>query len=101
MHNLGRLPISADMIKLFCTTHHVRRLWLFGSIVRADFHKESDIDVMVEFDPDHIPGWEFFVMADELAALLGRPVDLATMNSLSPYIRSNVLEQAVLIYERA
>jgi len=72
----------------------------FGSIVRDDFGPESDIDVLVEFDPDHIPGFDFFSMEAELSQLLGRKVDLQTINFLSPEIRLAVLSEAVATYEQ-
>ena len=74
---------------------------LFGSILRDDFSPESDVDVLVEFDPEHIPGWEFIDMQDELSELFGRPVDLNTYGFLSPHFRDKVLAHAEVIYERA
>ncbi len=88
-------------IENFCRRHHIVRMWVFGSVLRGDFSPESDIDVLVQFDPAHIPGWEFFGMADELAALLGREVDLGTPNSLRPPLRERVMQTAQLIYEAA
>ena len=88
-------------IEAFCARHHIVRMWLFGSALRGDFGPDSDIDVLVQFDADHVPGWEFFGMADELAELLGRPVDFGTPNSLRPALRQQVLETAQLIYEAA
>ena len=73
----------------------------FGSIVRDDFGPDSDIDVLVEFDPDHIPGLEFFSMEAELSQMLGRKVDLQTLNFLSPEIRLTVVSEAVPAYEQA
>lgn len=88
-------------IEEFCVRNYINRLWLFGSALRDDFGPDSDIDVLVQFDPAHIPGWEFFRMADELAALLGRDIDLGTPNSLRPVLRDHVLHSAQLIYEAA
>jgi hypothetical protein len=73
----------------------------FGSILRPDFGVESDVDVLVEFDPAHIPGLEFVRMREELSRLLGRPVDLRTPASLSPYFRDEVLRNAELVYAAA
>ena len=73
-----RVPVSKTEIQIFCEHHHIRKLMLFGSILRDDFSPESDVDVLVEFDPDHIPGWEFIYMQDELSNLFGRKVDLNT-----------------------
>ena len=85
----------------FCRRNHIRKLALFGSALRDDFSPNSDLDLLVEFDPDHTPGLAFFAMQDELSALLGRPVDLNTPNFLSPHFRDQVLAQAEVLYERA
>jgi len=90
-----------DAVTAFCERHHLVRLSLFGSILRDDFSSESDIDVLVEFDPAHIPGWDFFTWADELALIFGREIDLATPESLDLYIRDSVMRTAKVIYERA
>ena len=98
MQTTIHLPL--DAITAFCERHHILRFSLFGSILREDFGPESDIVVLVEFDPDHIPGLTFFSMADELAEILGRPVDLGTPNSLNRHIRDRVLASTQIIYER-
>jgi predicted nucleotidyltransferase len=86
----------------FCQRHHIRKLSLFGSVLRDDFAADSDIDVLVEFEDEHIPNFLRFVeMQDELHELLGRDVDLHTPQSLSKYFRQKVLNQAQVIYERA
>ena len=72
------IPIPYDQIARFCEQHHIVKLWLFGSVLRDDFTPDSDVDVLVEFDPDHIPGWEFYAWGDELAEILGHPIDLGT-----------------------
>ncbi|MBN1120700.1 MAG: nucleotidyltransferase family protein [Anaerolineae bacterium] len=94
------IDISKTEIAAFCDRHHIRRLALFGSVLRDDFGPDSDIDVLVEFEPGHVPGWEFFAMADELAIILGYPVDMTTPDGLSKYIRADVLAQAQVIYDR-
>lgn len=84
----------------FCKTHHIRQLSLFGSALRSDFHPDSDIDLLVEFDADHIPG--FFALARierELSSLFsGRKVDLRTPEDLSRYFRQEVIDSAELLY---
>ena len=84
----------------FCRRHHVRRLAFFGSVLRDDFTDQSDIDVLVEFQPGHVPG--FFGLVDmeyELSALFGgRKVDLRTPQDLSRYFREEVLAQAQVQY---
>ena len=96
----AKIPVSETEIQAFCERHHIQRMILFGSILREDFSPESDIDVLVEFDPEHIPGWEFIDMQDELSELFGRQVDLNTYGFLSPHFRDKVLAQAEVIYER-
>ena len=93
--------ISSHQIKTFCQSHHIRRLSFFGSVVRDDFGPQSDIDVLVEFDAGHTPGYDFFLMEAELSQLLGGKVDLQTLNFLSPEIRPAVLSEAVPAYEQA
>jgi predicted nucleotidyltransferase len=82
----------------FCRRHHIRKLALFGSILRPDFRPDSDIDVLVEFEPGFVPGLAFFTMQEELSALLGRKVDLNTREGLSRYFRDQVLQEAETLY---
>jgi len=94
-----RIPIPNEAIAEFCRRHHIRRLALFGSVLRDDFGPESDVDVLVEFDPDHIPGLAFFGMQDELTEILGRQVDLNTPGFISPYFRDRVQAEAVVLVQ--
>jgi predicted nucleotidyltransferase len=89
-----RIVIERCQITEFCQRHHVRRLALFGSVLRDDFGPDSDVDVLVEFEPGHVPGFAFFDLQEELAGILGRPVDLHTPASLSRYFRERVLSEA-------
>jgi len=73
-------------------------LAFFGSALRSDLGPESDIDVLVEFEPGHTPGLAFFQIQDELTALLGRRVDLNTPQFLSRYFRDEVLREAEVQY---
>jgi len=98
MHVIG---LSPDQIKAFCQKHHIRSLAFFGSVVRDDFNPHSDIDVLIEFEPGHIPGYDFFLIEAELSGLLGRKVDLQTAQFLSPEIRQSALSEAVTAYEQA
>jgi predicted nucleotidyltransferase len=75
-------------------------LALFGSFLRDDFTKDSDIDVLVEFEAGKTPGLAIVRMEDELSHLLGRVVDLRTPADLSCYFRDRVLQEAMLVYER-
>lgn len=95
-------PIASDSVQLarFCRRHHIRRLAFFGSVLRDDFRPDSDVDVLVEFEPGHTPGLAFFDMQTELSELLGRKVDLNTPQSLSRYFRDEVLAGAEIAYEQ-
>ena len=84
----------------FCRRHHIRRLALFGSVLRDDFRPESDVDVLVEFEPGHTPGLAFFGMQDELARIVGRRVDLNTPGFLSRRFRAKVLSEAEIQYDQ-
>jgi len=89
-----RIGIDPEKIELFCCRHHIQQLAFFGSVRREDFLPISDVDVLVEFKPDHLPGLAFFAMQEELSSILGREVDLNTVHFLSPYFRERVLAEA-------
>ena len=93
-----RIDVPHDRITDFCRRHHIRRLAFFGSVLRDDFTPYSDVDVLVEFEPGKTPGLAFFGMQDELSEILGRRVDLNTLNELSKYFRDEVLAEAEPIY---
>ncbi len=101
------MPLSAAIdlplgeIAAFCQKHHIRKLALFGSVLRDDFRPDSDVDVLVEFEPGHVPGFGFITVQDELSALLGREVDLNTPGFLSRHFRQQVIDTALVLYERA
>lgn len=98
---LPPLAVTAVQIADFCRKHHIRWLAVFGSVLRDDFGPDSDVDVLVEFEPGHVPGLAFFSMADELEEMLGRRVDFITKNSLSRWIRARVLAEAKVLYDAA
>jgi len=93
-----RIAVPLDRLADFCERHHIRRLALFGSVLRDDFTPESDVDVLVEFEAGRTPGFAFVRMQDELSEILGRRVDLNTVNSLSKYFRDEVLAEAEELY---
>lgn len=97
----ARIDIPKDRIADFCRRHHIRKLALFGSVLRDDFNPESDVDVLVEFESGHTPGLAFFAMQDELGGILGIKVDLHTPAFLSHYIRSKILASAEVQYVTA
>ena len=95
------ISIDQQEIAEFCRKHHIWRLSLFGSVLREDFRPDSDVDVLVEFEPEHVPGLAFFAMETELSEILGREVDLNTPGFLSPYFRDQVLAEAEVQYVQA
>lgn len=94
------IELDRNRIREFCERHHIRKFSIFGSVLRADFNSESDVDVLVEFESNHVPGLSFFTMQDELSALLGRKVDLNTKGFLSEYFRERVIAKAKVICEQ-
>jgi predicted nucleotidyltransferase len=95
---LHGITLSRSWIAEFCRRHHVRSFALFGSILRDDFGPDSDIDVLVEFEPGMTPGFAFFGMQDELTERFGRRVDLNTPGFLSRYFRDRVAAEAVPLH---
>jgi len=97
---VAQIAIDQESITAFCQTHHIRRLALFGSVLRPDFGPSSDIDVLVDFYPDHVPGlFGIARMERELSAVLGgHKVDLRTAEDLSRYFRQDVVDQAEVQY---
>ena len=98
VHNM---EISEKRIAEFCQAKGIRRLALFGSVLRDDFRSDSDIDVLVEFQSGVEVGLSFIRIQDELSSLLGRAVDLHTEGSLSKYFRNQVLKEMETLYVAA
>ena len=94
------VEIRKEELADFCRRHHISRLSLFGSVLRNDFRPTSDVDVLVEFEPDNVPGlFALARMERELSALLGnRKVDLRTPQDLSRYFRDEVMATADVQY---
>ena len=95
------IRIPHDEIVPFCERHHIRKLSLFGSVMREDFNDDSDIDMLVEFDLGAVV--TYFDMAQieiELSDLLERKIDLREPQELSHYFRKQVINGAQLVYER-
>ncbi len=92
------LPLEA--IRAYCNQRPIRRLSLFGSALREDFSPESDIDLLVEYAPEaDMDGLDIRQQQMDLSEMIGRPVDLGTPQTLSPYIRQEVIESAELLYD--
>ncbi len=97
-----RIALPREAIAEFCQRHRIRKLSLFGSVLRDDFRPDSDIDVLVEFEPGQVPGLlRMAGLEIELAGILERKVDLRTPAELSRYFRQQVVEDAELIYDNA
>jgi predicted nucleotidyltransferase len=94
------LSVPRERIAAFCRKHGIRRLAIFGSALRDDFRPDSDVDVLVEFQPDRIPGLLGVARLErELSPLFGgRKVDLRTPEDLSRYFRRGVVEEAEVQY---
>jgi hypothetical protein len=95
------LPIQLDreQIAEFCRRNYIRKLALFGSVLTDHFTAESDVDVLVEFEPGAVVGlFEMAAMEIELSEMIGREVDLRTPEDLSRHFRDQVLQQAVVQY---
>ena len=100
MRLIDNKKVSMKKIKEYCLRHHITKLALFGSAIRNELTPESDIDILVEFDQNNVPGFfDLFNMEKELSALLNnRKIDLRTPKDLSKYIRNDVLKEAEVLY---
>jgi hypothetical protein len=96
----ARVKVEKVELAAYCRQHGIRRLALFGSVLRPDFRQDSDIDVLVEFDPESVPGLLGIArMERELSAFVeGRKVDLRTSEDLSRYFRQRVIDEAEVHY---
>lgn len=93
------IDIPVQAIAVICHQYHIRELALFGSILRDDFRPDSDVDILVEFEPEAQVGYlQFFQLQDELSNLFGREVDLFTPNSLKPFARETARQSKAVIY---
>ena len=96
----AKIPVNRQKIVEFCRQHRIRKLALFGSVLRDDFRPESDVDILVEFEPGATPGLiRLAGMEIELTEMLGRKADLRTPAELSRYFRQEVVETAEVQYD--
>ena len=95
------IDIPDGELAAFCRRHHIRKLSLFGSVVRDDFGPDSDVDVLVEFEPGARVGLRFFTIERELSDLLGHRVDLNTASFLGDEILKDALAEAEVQYDAA
>jgi predicted nucleotidyltransferase len=95
-----RLQLPQQELAAFCRRHHIRKFAIFGSALREDFRPDSDLDVLVDFEPGHTPGLiRLAGMELELAGLIGgRKVDMNTPLSLSRFFRDDVMAEAEAVY---
>jgi predicted nucleotidyltransferase len=97
-----KISVPKDRIAEFCRRNRIRKLSFFGSVLRDDFSLQSDIDVLIEFEPGTRVGFiRFAGFAIELEEILGHRVDLNTPNGLSRYFRDEILSQAEVMYDAA
>ncbi len=92
------IKIPYAQIEAICRKYHIRKLALFGSALHKNFRTDSDLDVLVEFEPGHVPGLGFIRIQQELSELLSRKVDLNTPAFLSRYFRNQIMQEAEVIY---
>ena len=95
-----KIKIPNEKIGFFCRKHHIHELSLFGSVLRDDFSEDSDIDFLVSFKKDHIPGLLKLVSMERELSLLfkGRKIDIRTVNDLSRYFRNEVKNKKEVVY---
>ena len=100
MNETAKSQLPLEAIRAYCRERPIKRLLLFGSALRDDFSPESDIDLLVEYAPEaDMGGLDMIRQEREFSELIGRPVDLGTPQTLSPYIRQEVIESAQPIYD--
>jgi predicted nucleotidyltransferase len=98
MNAIAVVPAQSELVD-FCRRHYIRRLCIFGSALRGDFRPNSDVDLLVEFQPGHTPGWDIVDLEEELSGLFGgRRVDVVNPKYLNPRLRETILNSAVVQY---
>ena len=99
---MAQIAVDKTRIAAFCREHRISRLALFGSVLRGDFRPDSDVDILVEFESEAVPGlFGVARLERELSTLFsGRKVDMRTPQDLSRYFRQSVLKEAEVQYER-
>ena len=93
------VDVPKEQVAAFCRRHHIRKLALFGSAVRGELRPDSDVDILVRFEPDQVIGLDILDIEEELSRLLGgREVDLVNEKYLNPRLRSRILAEAEVQY---
>ena len=99
MAKKARVEFPRQLLEEFCKKHQIRKLLFIGSVLRDDFDLYSDVDMLVEFEPDKVVGYlRLAAMEIELSEILKRKVDLRTLAELSRYFRQEVLDSAEVQY---
>lgn len=97
--SITNISVPEKKVNQFCRRHHIQKLSFFGSVLRNDFSPDSDLDILVEFNPQYIPGLiRLSAMEQELSEIFQRQVDLRTPEDLSHYFRQEVIDSAVVQY---
>ena len=97
--NIKNIKVPMEAIEAFCRKWKIREFSLFGSVLRDDFRADSDIDVLVSFEPGSFWGFEIFDMKDELESMFDRPVDFVTKEGLrNPFRRHEILSTRQVLY---
>ncbi len=94
-----RITVDREQIADFCRRHHIRSFAFFGSVLRDDFRPDSDVDVLIEFEPDYVPGLiDLMTMQREFSDLIQREADFRTREDLSHRFQQQVVETAEVAY---
>jgi hypothetical protein len=94
-----RIAVPSQKLARLCKRRHIQKLSFFGSVLRADFNAASDIDILVEFEEGHTPGFAFIDVQDELSKIFdGREVDLVTPKFLNRRIKDQIMKEALAVY---
>jgi len=94
-----QIPIDREQIADFCRRHHIRKFAFFGSVLRDDFRPDSDVDVLIEFEPEHVPGLlRLMTMQLEFTEIIGREADFRTPRDLGTHFRDRVVKEAEVLY---
>lgn len=94
-----RINVNKEQIADFCRRHHISKLAFFGSVLREDFRSDSDVDVLIEFEPEHVPGlFSLLRMQREFSQIVKREADFRTPDDLGQFIRPSVLAEAEVQY---
>lgn len=96
-----RIAFDREALAALCRKHHIKRLALFGSVLRDDFGTDSDVDLLYEFEEGKTPGWEFVSIIDEFSEFFGRPVDMVSFKCIDRRLRNRILAEAQMQYEAA